>query len=216
MRLALSQLNATVGDLAGNEAAIRDGIARAKAAGAQLVAFPELAITGYPPEDLLLKEHFLRDARAAVERLAQDADGIVALVGFPERDDDVYNALAVLADGHVQGIYRKMRLPNYGVFDEVRYFQAGLEPAIIEVDGVTVGLTICEDVWVPDGPIVDEALAGAEIVVNLSASPYQAGKPAERETMLKQRARDNLTAFAFCAMVGGQDELVFDGTSAVV
>jgi NAD+ synthase (glutamine-hydrolysing) len=215
VRLALSQLNATVGDLAGNEAAIRDGIARAKAAGAQLVAFPELAITGYPPEDLLLKEHFLGDARATVDRLAQDADGIVVLVGFPERDDDVYNALAVLADGHLQGIYRKMRLPNYGVFDEVRYFQAGLEPAIIEVDDVTVGVTICEDDWVPDGPIVDEALAGAEIVVNLSASPYQAGKPAERETMLKQRARDNLTAFAFCAMVGGQDELVFDGTSAV-
>jgi NAD+ synthase (glutamine-hydrolysing) len=215
MRLALHQLNATVGDLAGNEAKIRDGIAQAKAAGAQLVAFPELAITGYPPEDLLLKEHFLRDAREAVDRLAEDAQGIVALVGFPERADDVYNALAVLADGEVQGIYRKMRLPNYGVFDEVRYFQAGIQPAVIEVDGVTVGVTICEDDWVPDGPIVDEALAGAEIVVNLSASPYQAGKPAERETMLKQRARDNLVAFAFCALVGGQDELVFDGTSAV-
>jgi NAD+ synthase (glutamine-hydrolysing) len=215
MRLALQQLNATVGDIAGNEAAIRDGIAQAKAAGAQLVAFPELAVTGYPPEDLLLKEHFLRTAREAVDRLAQDAQGIVALVGFPERADDVYNAMAVLADGEVQGIYRKMRLPNYGVFDEVRYFRAGTEPAVIEVDGVTVGLTICEDDWVPDGPIVDEALAGAEVVVNLSASPYQAGKPAERETMLKQRARDNLTAFAFCALVGGQDELVFDGTSAV-
>jgi NAD+ synthase (glutamine-hydrolysing) len=215
MRLALQQLNPTVGDLAGNEAAIRDGIGQAKAAGAQIVAFPELAITGYPPEDLLLKEHFLRDARDAVERLAEDAQGIVALVGFPERADDVYNAVAILADGELQGIYRKMRLPNYGVFDEVRYFQAGRQPAVIEVDGVTVGLTICEDDWVPDGPIVDEALAGAELVINISASPYQAGKPAERETMLKQRARDNLTAFAFCAMVGGQDELVFDGFSAV-
>jgi NAD+ synthase (glutamine-hydrolysing) len=215
MRLALHQLNATVGDLAGNEAAIRDGIAQAKAAGAQLVAFPELAVTGYPPEDLLLKEHFLRDARAVVDRLAEEAQGIVAIVGFPERDDDVYNSAAILADGEVQAVYRKMRLPNYGVFDEVRYFQAGTEPAVIEVDGVTVGITICEDDWVPDGPTVDEALAGAEIVVNLSASPYQAGKPAERETMLKQRARDNLTAFAFCALVGGQDELVFDGTSAV-
>jgi NAD+ synthase (glutamine-hydrolysing) len=215
MRLALHQLNATVGDLAGNEAAIRDGIAQAKAAGAQLVAFPELAVTGYPPEDLLLKEHFLRDARAVVDRLAEEAQGIVAIVGFPERDDDVYNSAAILADGEVQALYRKMRLPNYGVFDEVRYFQAGTEPAVIEVDGVTVGITICEDDWVPDGPTVDEALAGAEIVVNLSASPYQAGKPAERETMLKQRARDNLTAFAFCALVGGQDELVFDGTSAV-
>jgi NAD+ synthase (glutamine-hydrolysing) len=215
MRLALQQLNATVGDLAGNEAAIRAGILAAKEAGAQVVAFPELAITGYPPEDLLLKEHFLRDARDAIERLAEDAQGIVAVVGFPERADDVYNALAVLADGELQGIYRKMRLPNYGVFDEVRYFQAGTQPAIIEVDGVTIGLTICEDDWVPDGPIVDAALAGAEIVINLSASPYQAGKPAERERMLQQRARDNLTAFAFCAMVGGQDELVFDGTSAV-
>jgi NAD+ synthase (glutamine-hydrolysing) len=215
MRLALQQLNATVGDLAGNEAAIREGIVQAKSAGAQIVAFPELAITGYPPEDLLLKEHFLRDARDAVERLAEDAQGIVAIVGFPERADDVYNAMAVLADGELQGIYRKMRLPNYGVFDEVRYFQAGTQPAVIEVDGVTVGLTICEDDWVPDGPIVDEALAGAELVINISASPYQAGKPAERETMLKQRARDNLTAFAFCALVGGQDELVFDGFSAV-
>src|SRR4051812_28606248 len=216
MRLALHQLNATVGDLAGNASAIRDGIAQAKEAGAQIVAFPELAITGYPPEDLLLKEHFLRDARAAVDGLAAEARGIVVLVGFPERADDVYNSMAVLADGAVQGIYRKMRLPNYGVFDEVRYFQAGTRPAIIEVDGATVGLTICEDDWVPDGPIVDEALAGAEVVVNLSASPYQAGKPAERETMLKQRARDNLVAFAFCAQVGGQDELVFDGGSVVI
>jgi NAD+ synthase (glutamine-hydrolysing) len=215
MRLALHQLNATVGDLAGNEAAIRDGIAKAKEAGAQFVAFPELAVTGYPPEDLLLKEHFLRDAREVVDRLAEDAQGIVAVVGFPERADDVYNSAAILADGRVQGIYRKLRLPNYGVFDEVRYFQAGRRPMVLEVDGVTVGITICEDDWVPDGPIVDEALAGAEVVVNLSASPYQAGKPAERETMLKQRARDNLVAFAFCAQVGGQDELVFDGTSAV-
>src|SRR3954451_988780 len=155
MRLALHQLNATVCDLAGNEDAIRDGIIKAKQADAQIVAFPELAITGYPPEDLLLKEHFLRDARRAVERLAEDAQGIVALVGFPERADDVYNALAVLADGEVQGIYRKMLLPNYGVFDEVRYFQAGTQPAVLEVDGVTVGVTICEDDWVPDGPIVD-------------------------------------------------------------
>jgi NAD+ synthase (glutamine-hydrolysing) len=215
MRLALGQLNATVGDLAGNESAIRDGIAKAKDAGAQLVAFPELAVTGYPPEDLLLKEHFLADARAVVERLAAEAEGIVVVVGFPERADDVYNSAAILADGLIAGIYRKMRLPNYGVFDEVRYFQAGRRPTVLEIDGVTVGITICEDDWVPDGPTVDEALAGAEVVVNLSASPYQAGKPAERETMLKQRARDNLVAFAFCAQVGGQDELVFDGTSAV-
>jgi len=215
MRLALSQLNATVGDLRGNEAKIRDAIAAAKEAGAQVVAFPELAVTGYPPEDLLLKEHFLQEAREAVDRLAEEAEGIVVLVGFPERADDVYNAMGVLADGERRGVYRKMRLPNYGVFDEVRYFQSGPGPAIFEVDGTKVGITICEDDWVPDGPIVAEALAGAELVINISASPYQAGKPAERETMLKQRARDNLTAFAFCAQVGGQDELVFDGCSAV-
>jgi NAD+ synthase (glutamine-hydrolysing) len=216
MRLALHQLNATVGDIAGNERAIRDGILHAKDAGAQVVAFPELALTGYPPEDLLLKEHFLADARAAIERLAEDAQGIVALVGFPERAEDVFNAMAVLADGELQGIYRKMRLPNYGVFDEVRYFQAGAEPALIEVDGVTIGLSICEDMWVPGPPLTDEALSGAELVINISASPYMAGKPAEREAMLAQRARDNLAAVAFCALVGGQDELVFDGTSAVL
>jgi NAD+ synthase (glutamine-hydrolysing) len=215
MRLALHQFDATVGDLPGNEAAIRDGIARAKEAGAQLVAFPELAVTGYPPEDLLIKEHFLADARAVVERLAADATGIVALVGFPERAEDAFNAMAVLADGRVAGVYRKMRLPNYGVFDEVRYFGAGDRPAVIEVDGVTVGLTICEDVWVPGPPMFDEALAGAELVVNLSASPYHSAKPREREQMLAQRARDGLCALAFCALVGGQDELVFDGTSAV-
>jgi NAD+ synthase (glutamine-hydrolysing) len=216
MRLALHQLNATVGDLSGNERKIRDGILAAKEAGAQLVAFPELAIAGYPPEDLLLKEHFLRQAREAVDRLAEEAQGIVALVGFPERAEDVFNAMAVLADGEVRGIYRKMRLPNYGVFDEVRYFQAGTEPAVIEVDGVTVGLTICEDIWVPGAPLTDESLAGAELIINLSASPYQAGKPAEREQMLQQRARDNLSAVAFCALVGGQDELVFDGTSSIM
>jgi NAD+ synthase (glutamine-hydrolysing) len=216
MRLALHQLNATVGDISGNERKIREGILAAKEAGAQLVAFPELAVAGYPPEDLLLKEHFLRQAREAVDRVAEEAQGIVALVGFPERAEDVFNAMAVLADGEVQGIYRKMRLPNYGVFDEVRYFQAGAEPAVIEVDGVTVGLTICEDIWVPGAPLTDESLAGAELIINLSASPYQAGKPAEREQMLQQRARDNLSAVAFCALVGGQDELVFDGTSSIM
>src|SRR3954453_17265772 len=216
MRLALHQLNATVGDIAGNERAMSAAIAQAKEAGAQIVAFPELAVTGYPPEDLLLKEHFLRDARAAVDRLAEEAQGIVSLVGFPEYAEDVFNALAVLADGEVQGIYRKMRLPNYGVFDEVRYFQAGVAPAVIEVDGVTVGLSICEDMWVPGPPLPDGAIAGAELIVNISASPYSATKPREREQMIAQRARDNLSAVAFCALVGGQDELVFDGHSFVV
>jgi NAD+ synthase (glutamine-hydrolysing) len=216
MRLALSQLNPTVGDIAGNEALVRRDLARAREAGAQLALFPELVVTGYPPEDLLLKEHFLADARAAVERIAADAHGIVAIVGFPERADDAYNAAAVCADGAVQAIYRKVNLPNYGVFDELRYFQRGPGGAIIEVDGVKVGLTICEDIWVPGAPLTDEAIAGARVIVNIDASPYHAGKGLDREQMVSQRARDNLAAVAFCALYGGQDELVFDGHSFVV
>ncbi|MGZ8633077.1 MAG: nitrilase-related carbon-nitrogen hydrolase, partial [Solirubrobacteraceae bacterium] len=216
MRVALAQINPTVGDIAGNAAKVREQLARARAAGAQLALIPELAISGYPPEDLLLKEHFLADARAAVERIAADVHGIVALVGFPERADDAYNAAAVLADGAIQAIYRKVNLPNYGVFDELRYFQRGPGGATIDVDGVKVGLTICEDIWVPGAPMTDEALAGARLVLNISASPYQAGKGRQREQMIAQRARDNLAAVAFCALVGGQDELVFDGHSFVV
>jgi NAD+ synthase (glutamine-hydrolysing) len=215
MRLALAQINATVGDIAGNERLIRERLAEAREAGAQIVLFPELAVTGYPPEDLLLKEHFLADARAAVDRIAADARGIVALVGFPERADDVYNAAAVCADGEVRAVYRKMRLPNYGVFDEVRYFQSGPGPATLEVDGVKVGLTICEDIWLPGAPAADEALAGATVLLNLSASPYHADKDAQRERMVTQRAADNLASVAFCALVGGQDELIFDGASFV-
>ena len=216
LRIALSQLNAVVGDIAGNERRILEDLRRARAAGAQLVLFPELAVTGYPPEDLLLKEHFLADAREAVDRIAGEAQGIVAVLGFPERALDVYNAAAVCADGAVRGTYRKLHLPNYGVFDEVRYFQSGQGPALIEVDDVTVGLTICEDIWQPGLPMSQEALAGATVVVNISASPYVAGKGIVRERMIAQRARDHLCAIAFCALVGGQDELIFDGHSFVV
>jgi NAD+ synthase (glutamine-hydrolysing) len=216
LRVALAQLNPTVGDIAGNAAKIADAIHDAREAGAQLVVLPELALTGYPPEDLLLKTHFVDAAGAALEELASDVEGIVALVGFPERSDDVYNAAAVLADGRVAAIYRKMFLPNYGVFDEHRYFQAGIEPALIELNGVALGLTICEDIWEPGPPASSEAFAGAQVIVNLSASPYHAGKPHEREQMLIQRARDNLTAVVFCNLVGGQDELVFDGRSVAI
>jgi NAD+ synthase (glutamine-hydrolysing) len=216
LRIALAQMNAVVGDIAGNEAKIAASIAAARDAGAQLVCFPELALTGYPPEDLLLKEHFLADTRAALERLAEQATAIVAIVGYPERAEDVHNAAAVLADGAIAASYRKLHLPNYGVFDELRYFQPGQRGATIVVDGVTVGLTICEDIWQPGPPLSDEALSGARVIVNLSASPYDAGKGARRERMLQQRARDELTAVAFCGLVGGQDELVFDGHSLVV
>ena len=214
--IALCQINPTVGDIRGNEKKIVGGIESAAQAGAQLVLFPELTVTGYPPEDLLLKEHFLADARAALERVARATRGIVALVGFPERADDVYNGCAVLADGAVQAIYRKVFLPNYGVFDEQRYFQSGPGGALVELGDVTIGLTVCEDIWEPGPPASDEALAGATLLVNLSASPYHAGKGPERERMLIQRARDNLVAVAFCNLVGGQDELVFDGHSLVI
>src|SRR5256885_11088899 len=216
MRIALAQINPTVGDIAGNEAKIREDLARARSEGAQLALFPELGVTGYPPEDLLLKEHFLADARAALDRVAGDAHDLVALVGFPERAEDVYNSLAVCSDGAVQAVYRKVFLPNYGVFDEQRYFQSGPGGAVIEVNGVRVGLTICEDIWEPGPPLSDEALAGATLIVNISASPYHAGKGLERERMFAQRARDNLACVAFCALVGGQDELVFDGHSCVL
>jgi NAD+ synthase (glutamine-hydrolysing) len=216
VRLALCQLNATVGDIAGNAELIRAGIARSRDAGAELVLFPELALTGYPPEDLLLKEHFLADAAAALGEIALQARGIVAVVGFPERAEDVYNAAAVLAEGALHGIYRKVYLPNYGVFDEQRYFQAGPGGAVIDVGDDCVGLTVCEDIWEPGPPASDEALAGASLILNISASPYHAGKGAERERMFAQRARDNHACVAFCALVGGQDELVFDGHSCVI
>jgi NAD+ synthase (glutamine-hydrolysing) len=216
VRIALAQINAVVGDIEGNERKVRAQLARARDEGARLALFPELAITGYPPEDLLLKERFLADARAAVERVARDVHGVVAIVGYPERAADVYNAAAVLADGAVHGIYRKINRPNYGVFDEVRYFQRGEGGALLDVDGVAVGLSICEDIWVPGAPLTDEALAGARLIVNISASPYSIGKGRRREQMIAQRARDSLAAVAFCALVGGQDELVFDGHSFVV
>jgi NAD+ synthase (glutamine-hydrolysing) len=216
VRLALCQLNATVGDIAGNAERIRQGMRAADDAGAELVLFPELALTGYPPEDLLLKEHFLADAASALAELASEARSAVAIVGFPERAEDVYNAAAVLADGKVQAIYRKVYLPNYGVFDEQRYFQAGPAGAVLDLAGQRVGVTVCEDIWEPGPPASDEALAGATLIVNISASPYHAGKGAERERMFAQRARDNLACVAFCGLVGGQDELVFDGHSCVI
>jgi NAD+ synthase (glutamine-hydrolysing) len=216
LRIALAQINATVGDIEGNTATIVDALQRVRAAGAQIAVFPELAVNGYPPEDLLLKTHFLAAGRRAVDEIATEVQDMVALVGFAEHAEDVYNALAVLADGRLQGIYRKIYLPNYGVFDEQRYFQVGESPALVRVNGATLGLTICEDIWEPGPPASEEALAGAEVIVNISASPYHMGKGAERERMLIQRARDNLAYIVFCNLVGGQDELVFDGYSLVV
>jgi NAD+ synthase (glutamine-hydrolysing) len=209
-------MNATVGDLDGNAAIITSLIRQSRSAGADLVVFPELALTGYPPEDLLLKTHFLDATFDRLNELAAEAEGIVCLVGFPELADDVYNAAALLADGKVVAIYRKMMLPNYGVFDEHRYFQSGTTPSLFELNGVDVGVTICEDIWEPGPPATTLALSGAQLIVNLSASPYHAAKGISRERMLVQRARDSSVCVVFCNLVGGQDELVFDGHSLAI
>jgi NAD+ synthase (glutamine-hydrolysing) len=216
LRVALAQINPTVGDIRGNSRLIGENISRARDQGAALVVFPELTLSGYPPEDLLLKTGFLDAAAEALQELAAQTHGIVAVVGFPERADDVYNSAAVLAEGEVAAVYRKMYLPNYGVFDEQRYFQSGSEAAIVELNGVPVGITICEDIWEPGPPAMTEALGGAQVIVNLSASPYRVGYGRGRERMLVQRAIDYLAAVVFVNTVGGQDELVFDGHSLAV
>jgi NAD+ synthase (glutamine-hydrolysing) len=216
LRIALCQMNATVGDIAGNAARIRAGIDAARAQNAELVLFPELVLTGYPPEDLLLREHFLADAATALAQLAAEVEGIVAVIGFPERAGAVYNAAAVLDGGAVRSVYRKVHLPNYGVFDEQRYFAAGHTGAVIDLDGRAVGITVCEDLWRPGAPAADEAERGARLIVNISASPYHTGKGLERERLFAQRAREHGTHIAFCGLVGGQDELVFDGHSFVL
>jgi NAD+ synthase (glutamine-hydrolysing) len=216
LNVALAQINPTVGDIDGNARKIAEQIAAARDQDATLVVFPELTLCGYPPEDLLLKTSFLDRCAAALTELAAQTRGIVALVGFPEAADDVYNAAAVLADGEVAAVYRKLYLPNYGVFDEQRYFQSGSEAGVFELNGIPIGVTICEDIWEPGPPATTEALAGAQVIVNLSASPYRIGYGHGRERMLVQRAVDNLAAVVFVNTVGGQDELVFDGHSVAV
>jgi NAD+ synthase (glutamine-hydrolysing) len=216
MRLALVQLNTVVGDLDGNRARIVERLREARDAGADLVLFPELAVTGYPPEDLLLRPGFVRAAEASLREIATEAVGVVALVGAPLFDRDLYNACAVCADGEVKAVYRKRFLPNYGVFDEDRYFAPGHDLLLLRLGDVSIGPTVCEDVWQPGPPATDLALAGAELITNISASPFHVGKDREREAMLVTRARDNSAFLAFCNAVGGQDELIFDGHSLVL
>jgi len=216
VRVALAQMNAVVGDLDGNRSRILDRVQQARSLGSDLIVFPELAVTGYPPEDLLLRPGFVRAARSSVEEIAAAADGIVALVGTPWFDRDLANACAVCAGGEIRAVYQKHFLPNYGVFDEHRYFAEGRDLVVLRMGEVDVGITICEDVWQPGPPATDLSLAGAQLIVNLSASPYHVGKAEEREEMLVTRARDTSAYFAFCNLVGGQDELIFDGHSVVL
>jgi NAD+ synthase (glutamine-hydrolysing) len=215
-RVAMAQINSTVGDFEGNTRKIIERLEEARALGADVVAFPELAIPGYPPEDLLIKTDFVRENLACLEEIARHATRTAAVVGFADSGDHLYNAAAVLSEGRIAGVYRKMRLPNYGVFDEKRYFQPGSESPVFVLHGVPVGVTVCEDIWAPGGPLLAQSLAGALVALNINGSPYSAGKWRVRDEMLKTRARDYAVAIVYTNLVGGQDELVFDGMSLVV
>jgi len=216
LRIAMAQINPTVGDLAGNRDRIIDYIGRAKRAGADIIAFPELAVTGYPPEDLLLKPQFVRDNLRTLREIRTATKGITAIVGFVDKDDFLYNAAAVLHNGRHISTYHKILLPNYGVFDEYRYFRPGRRYPLLTLRGVKIGVNICEDIWFSEGPTRSQALAGAEVIVNINASPYHKGKGRERLTMLSERAKQNNVIISYTNAVGGQDELVFDGQSMII
>src|SRR6266852_8711728 len=218
LRVALAQINVTVGDLEGNAEKMLVSMRQAHEAGAHIVCFPELALAGYPPEDLLLKPGFVADNLRKLDEMidaSRDLPGLTAVIGFVDRDQDVYNAAAIISEGRLCGTYHKHYLPNYGVFDENPYFQAGHKAPIFLINGVHVGVTICEDVWYPTGPMTLQVHAGAEVILNINGSPYYAGKGIFREEMLATRAADNSVIVAYLNMVGGQDELVFDGGSMV-
>ncbi len=217
LRVVAAQLNLVVGDLEGNAARILEAYERADQTGADLVAFPELAITGYPPEDLLLRPAFVAQAGEWLEKVAARTGRAAAVIGFPQPDRDLYNAAAVCAQGRVLGVYRKHLLPNYAVFDEQRYFEPWpSDGPVFVVGGARVAVTVCEDAWSPTGPVLTQAAGGAELVVNINASPYYAGRLRERETMLSTRAADASVPILYVNLVGGQDELVFDGASLLV
>jgi len=212
----MAQVNATVGDFKGNTKKILEAITEAKALGVDLLTFPELAICGYPPEDLLFKPRFIAENMRALDKVIGHSSGLTIVVGFVDANENTYNAAAIIHDGKLASIYHKIYLPNYGVFDENRYFQAGSEIPVYLIAGVSVGINICEDIWYETGPAMTQAYAGAEVIINISASPYHAGKGYSRERMLGTRALDNVAIIAYNNLVGGQDELVFDGNSMVL
>lgn len=215
IRIALAQINPTVGDLEGNVAKIIDYLQRAQRLGADLIAFPELAVTGYPPEDLLLKSQFVDDNLEALNKIQGHVSDITAVVGFVDRREALYNAAALIHDRRIIDIYHKVYLPNYGVFDEYRYFTAGSRHPVYCIGGSWIGVNICEDIWYPEGPALVQSHAGAKLILNINASPYHLGKGKQREAMLSARATDNRVTLAYLNTVGGQDELVFDGSSLI-
>lgn len=217
LRLAMAQINPTVGNLDGNKTKIIEYAREAARQGADIVMFPELALTGYPPEDLLLKPGFLRKVRSAITEIAANTKDIVSIVGYVEQEDDIYNAAAVISGGKIAGSHRKTHLPNYGVFDEDRYFQRGISSSVFSLGGVRFGVNVCEDIWFPDGPALVQSLVGeADLILVINASPYHRGKWMSRERMLAARAVDNASYICYTNTVGGQDELVFDGMSVIL
>jgi NAD+ synthase (glutamine-hydrolysing) len=216
IRVGIAQINSTVGDLTGNTKKIIESIDQAKSLGVDLLTFPELAITGYPPEDLLLKPQFIKQNRESLNKIVEYSSDIVAVVGFVDSDGDIYNAAAILCDKKLVGVYHKFYLPNYGVFDENRYFQAGEECPVFIIYGIGIGVTICEDMWYEAGPALVQSYAGASVLINISASPYHAGKGLFRERMLATRASDSAAIVVHNNLIGGQDELVFDGNSLII
>lgn len=216
IRIGLGQINPTVGDIEKNTAKIIDCLKKARKLGINLIAFPELSITGYPPEDLLLKNQFIEDNLAALSLIQKNVENILTVVGFVDKKDDIYNAAAIIYNKKLIDSYHKMYLPNYGVFDEYRYFQAGTRCPVYEFGSIKIGVNICEDIWYPEGPSRIQSLAGAEIILNINASPYHIGKGIFREKMLSTRASDNAVIIAYLNMIGGQDELVFDGHSLII
>jgi len=215
LRIGLAQVNTTVGDFTGNLKKILEVMEQAKSMSVDLLTFPELAVCGYPPEDLLFKPQFIKENHRSLEEIINHSSGMTVVTGFVDSGKDLFNAAAVVHDGKLAGVYHKIFLPNYGVFDENRYFRAGKEIPVYIINGVGVGINICEDIWYEAGPATVQALSGAEVIVNISSSPYYAGKSAFRERMLGTRASDNVAIVAYNNMFGGQDELVFDGNSLV-
>ena len=216
LRIAMAQINTTVGDFDGNVKKILGAIDNARVVKADIVTLPELAICGYPPEDLLFKPQFIQANLQSLQKIVEASHGITVVVGYVDSDGDIYNAAALISDGKLIGTYHKMYLPNYGVFDENRYFRAGGECPVYVINGIGIGINICEDIWYEAGPATVQAYAGAEVIINISASPYHAGKGESREKMIATRALDNVAIFAYNNLVGGQDELVFDGHSLLI
>ena len=216
IRIGIAQINSTVGDLSGNTLKIIQFINEAKTLGVDLLTFPELAITGYPPEDLLFKPQFIAQNKKSLNEITEHSSDIAVVLGFVDSNNDIYNAAAVIYDGTLIGVYHKIYLPNYGVFDENRYFRAGNQYPVFYIFGIGVGVTVCEDMWYEAGPATVQAYAGARVLVNISASPYHAGKGLFRERMLATRAQDNVAFVVHNNLVGGQDELVFDGNSLII